>query len=569
MAAWRQWLLGGRKSLSQKEHGAHLTPTGLLMEDDRIPAVMNVPRSSESISRRRFLKQVGAAGLGVAANAHLIGSEAPKRPPNIIIFLPDQLPAHELGAFGGQNIATPNMDRIVAEGISFTNALSTCPLCAPYRGMLLSGLYPTHNGMLLNWLESNPGDPSIAKTLRAAGYTTGYIGKWHLNAGKMKRDGLFMSQEVRALEAAGDYSHRPKVENEYVRLHPEPEFVPPGPARRGFDFWAAFNFHTEYKHAYYYRDSPQRLFMPTYEPDSEVNIAIEFIRAQSSSAHPFFLIISPHPPHQPWTQVSAPQEFVQRVRNNLVRRPNVPHNGPPAAGDPHFYYAMLGSVDAALGKLTNFLDSSGMSQNTLLILTSDHGEMMGSHGRWEKMAPYEEAVRVPLVFRWPGRLASAKRSDVLFTPMDHHPTLATLAGAEEVPRMDGIDLSAAVLGNTTDASLSSKRDAVLMANYSSHWDYFHSEWPWPEWRGVRTQQHTYVKWFSGKEELFDNVADPYQMRNLAASDISTLKLLGEALKTFLAEAHDGFTAGPAYASWYDAQRNIVRTGLGPVNSAGE
>ena len=157
----------------------------------------------------------------------------PPKPPNIIIFLPDQVPAYVLSANGERNIATPNMDRLVAEGLSFNNAISSCPLCAPYRGMLLSGRYPTHNGMLINWLESNPADPSVAATLRTAGYTTGYIGKWPLNAGKMKRDGLFMSAEARALEAAGDYSHRPAIENEYVRFHPEPEFVSPGPARRG------------------------------------------------------------------------------------------------------------------------------------------------------------------------------------------------------------------------------------------------------------------------------------------------------------------------------------------------
>src|SRR5579864_8387587 len=193
---------------------------------------MSAQISSAAVSRRQFFKTLGATGLALTtASSALRAYEAPA-PPNIIIFLPDQLPAHELSAFGGQNIATPSMDRLVKEGVTFTNAISTCPLCAPYRGMLLSGLYPTHNGMLLNWLESNPADPSLAKTLRKAGYATAYIGKWHLNAGKMKRDGLFMTQETRTLEAAGDYSHRPKVENEYVRDHPEPEFVPPGPSRR-------------------------------------------------------------------------------------------------------------------------------------------------------------------------------------------------------------------------------------------------------------------------------------------------------------------------------------------------
>ncbi|MBV8207849.1 MAG: sulfatase [Acidobacteria bacterium] len=512
-------------------------------------------------SRRDFIKALWAGALAAgAAGRPLFGHGVPARRPNIVFFFPDQVPAHELGAFGGQNIATPNMDRLAAEGTSFSNALSTCPLCAPYRSMLLSGLYPTHSGMLINWLESNPGDPSLAKTLAAAGYFTAYVGKWHLNAGKMKRNGLIMSEEVRELESAGDYSHRPAAETAYVRRHPESEFVPPGPARRGFQHWAAFNFHTEYKHAFYYRDTGERLWMPDYEPQSEVAMAIDFMRQALSVGQPFFIVISPHPPHQPWNAESAPAEFVPRVRRELVRRPNVPANGPPGAGEPRYYYAMLGAVDAAFGKLLAFLDSSGLAQDTLVVVTSDHGEMMGSHGKWEKMAPYEEAVRIPLIFRWPGCVPPRATSDVLFTPMDHHATLSALAAARTPSGMDGRDLSVAVQG----APQGLGREAVLIANYSSHWDYFHSEWPWPEWRGVRTRRYTYVKWFSGKEELFDNAADPYQMENLAASNLAERNRFREILRVLLAEAHDSFMAGPAYAAWYDAERNIVRTGRGLV-----
>jgi arylsulfatase A-like enzyme len=310
--------------------------------------------------------------------------------------------------------------------------------------------------------------------------------------------------------------------------------------------------------------------MPGYEPDSEVDLAIDFIRQHSDAgSRPFFLVISPHPPHQPWTREGVPGEFLNRVRPELVRRPNVPANGPKGAGDPRCYYAMLGSVDAALGKLVSFLDSSGLSKDTLLILTSDHGEMMGSHGKWEKMAPYEEAVRVPLVFRWPGHVPAGKNSDVLFTPMDHHATLASIGGVSPPRGLDGRDLSDEVLTLDRGNRRSVPRDLVLMANYSSHWDYFHTEWPWPEWRGVRTKRHTYVRWFSGLEELFDNQADPYQMQNLAKSNSALLKELREALKALLSDAHDEFLPGPAYASWFDAERNIVRTGLGVVQRPAE
>jgi len=198
-----------------------------------------------------------------------------------------------------------------------------------------------------------------------------------------------------------------------------------------------------------------------------------------------------------------------------------------------------------------------------MIFSSDHGEMMGSHGKWEKMAPYEEALRVPLVFRWKEKIGAGKRSDALFTPMDYHPTLARIAGASVPTGLDGRDLGGELVGEANETGRK-RRERVLIANYSSHWDYFHSEWPWPEWRGVRTRQHTYIKWLSGKEELFDNLKDPYQMSDLSGSDSETMKAMRESLRQLLAEAHDTFMAGPAYASWFDDERNIVRTGRGPV-----
>ncbi|MGA3323010.1 MAG: sulfatase [Terriglobia bacterium] len=505
---------------------------------------------SNRCTRRSFLAGLAAAPLLARAQ------EAAR--PNILIILPDQVPAHELGIYGGRNVPTPNMDRLAAQGTALTNAISTCPLCAPFRGMMLSGRYPTHNGMLINWLESNPHDPSLALSLGAAGYRTGYIGKWHLNAGKMKRDGLFMSAETRELEAAGDYAHRPKAELEYVHAHPEPEYVPPGAARRGFEYWAAYNFHAAFTHAYYYRDTSERLFMPRYETASEADMGIEFMRQSAASSQPFFLVVSMHPPHQPWSLSSLAPGSLARVRPELLRRPNVfPKDASSPHGDIRCYYAMLGSVDDAVGRLTDYLDASGLAANTLVIMTSDHGEMMGSHGKWEKMAPYEEAIRVPLIYRWPGHVGAGKRLDILFTPMDHLPTLLSLAGASAPSGTDGMDLSGALLGRPA-----AERDGALIANYSSHWDYFHSEWPWPEWRGVRTKQHTYVKWFSGREELFDNQADPYQMKDLAGSDLQATARLRKRLGDLLHEAHDDFLAGPAYASWYDNERNIIRTGLG-------
>jgi arylsulfatase A-like enzyme len=177
------------------------------------------------------------------------------------------------------------------------------------------------------------------------------------------------------------------------------------------------------------------------------------------------------------------------------------------------------------------------------------------------MVPYAESVNLPLVMRWPRRIAAGRRTDILQTPMDYLPTLCRIAGIDPPAGIDGKDLSPTVLGRTENS-----RDAVLMANYVSDWDFFDSGTSWPEWRGVRTQRHTYVKWLTGKEELYDNQNDPYQMKNLAENqaDLPTMKKLRGRLKDLLAEAHDEFLPGTAYADWYDDQRRLIKTATGPA-----
>ena len=127
--------------------------------------------------------------------------------------------------------------------------------------------------------------------------------------------------------------------------------------------------------------------------------------------------------------------------------------------------------------------------------------------------------------------------------------------------VDGHDLSTQAQGKA-----GGERDCILMANYVSHWDFFDSGTPWQEWRGVKSKTHTYVKWLDGKEELYDNTADPYQMNDLAQGgrDLPLMKKMRSQLGELLAEAHDEFLPGTAYADWYDDRRTLLRTALGEV-----
>jgi arylsulfatase A-like enzyme len=145
--------------------------------------------------------------------------------------------------------------------------------------------------------------------------------------------------------------------------------------------------------------------------------------------------------------------------------------------------------------------------------------------------------------------------------MDHLPTLCALAGLPIPREIDGADLSGLALGKGGDG-----REEVLLGIYTSECDYCLSGTAYPEWRGVKTKQHSYWRWLAGGEELYDNLADPYQMNNLAANgaEPEVLVRLRSRLSDLLAAAHDDFRPGTGYGEWYEDRFTLVRTGLGSV-----
>jgi arylsulfatase A-like enzyme len=499
--------------------------------------------TAPSIDRRAFLGLAAAGAAGIALPR--CGGLATRPKPNVLFVFPDQLRADMCSAYGGRNIATPNIDRLAREGVLFTNSVSTCPLCTPYRGMLQTGRYPTHSGILINFVEaSHAQNPHcLADVFAAAGYETGYIGKWHLAAGVNKQQPV-----------SPDHTFCSQTGN------PDLDFVPPGPRRLGYRHWQAYNFHYAYHDYWYYDDEPEIRYSGRYETEVETDQAIAFMEKHRQSGQPFLLTVASHPPHPPFTSWYTPDGYLDRAPQQLWWSPNVSEDNR-HDDELRCYLAMIQNVDDNLGRLLAYLDWSGLADNTIMVFTSDHGEMLGSHGRVQKMVPYAEAINVPLVMRWPRAIAPGIRVDALQTPMDHLPTLSGLAGLSIPGEVDGADLSAVVTGRDTDA-----RDGVLIGHYSSGELWFETGTSWPEWRGVRTKQHTYVRWLTGAEELYDNLADPYQMTNLAGNGAKSYALarLRSQLRLLLAAAHDDFRPGTDFADWYDDCRNLVRTALGPV-----
>jgi len=505
------------------------------------------PLKKKEIDRRTFLKiaAVGTAALGIPG----CRKPAPAKKPNILFVFDDQLRADVCGVYGGRNITTPHIDRLASQGAAFSNSISSCPLCTPYRGMLQTGRYPTHSGILMNFVEAsqiqNP--HCMANIFGAAGYDTGFIGKWHLSSGWRREEGLYGPNEA-AVKA-------------YREKNPETEYVAPGPGRLGYKHWQAFNFHVAFNDYYYYEDEPKRLYSGRYETDTQIDQAITYMENHKDSGNPFLLFVAPHPPHPPFSPDYIPEGYLEKVPEKIHWSLNVPEDNPRKLMDMRCYLAMAKNMDDNLGRLMDYLETSGLAKDTILVFTADHGEMHGSHGRLNKMVPYKEAMKIPLIIRWPNHIRAGIRIDPLQTSIDHLPTLCGFAGINIPLEADGTDLSRVILGKEKDS-----REEVFIGSYTSHWDFFQTGILWPEWRGVRTKQYTYCKWLTGEEELYDNSEDPFQMNNLASgtAELPVLKRMRSRLKDFLAAAHDDFLPGPAYGEWYDERRNLIRTGLGPL-----
>lgn len=184
--------------------------------------------------------------------------------PNILLIFPDQMRASAMGCMGNPDVKTPHMDRLAGEGMLFRHTYANVAVCCPARAILLTGTYPQKNGMVANDLRLREEQVTLAEILAERGYRTGFIGKWHLDGGPR-----------------------------------DPGFVPPGPRRQGFDFWAAYECHHRHFTPVYFRDTPEPIIVPKFEPVASCDFAEEFLRGQPAD-RPFFLAVQMGPPHDPY-----------------------------------------------------------------------------------------------------------------------------------------------------------------------------------------------------------------------------------------------------------------------------
>jgi arylsulfatase A-like enzyme len=450
-------------------------------------------------------------------------NDAPK--PNVIFVFADQWRAQDLGYNGNLIVKTPTLDQFARESVVFSNAVSGCPVCCPYRASLLTGQYPLTHGVFYNDKPLNPDATTIAKIYKQAGYETGYIGKWHLNG------------------------HEPGEETFEARL----KFIPKE-RRQGFDFWQVLECTHDYNNSFFYEDSPERLKWKEYDAIAQTKSAIGYIREKSQSKHPFFLMLSWGPPHDPYQ--TAPEKYRQMFRSEDIQvRPNVPDElREKAREDIAGYYAHIAALDDCMKELLAAVKESGIGENTIFIFTSDHGDMLYSHGEKMKQKPWDESLLVPFLLRYPKKLGTShKNIDIPFNTPDIMPTLLGLSGIEVPGTVEGSDYSKIITGEEKPDN-----EAVLIqCPVPFHqWNYANGG---REYRGVRTKRFTYVRDLNGPWLLYDNLADPYQMNNLIGFDeyIFIKSDLENQLDQLLKKTNDNFLTGAEYMKmWnYNWDRN--------------
>ena len=451
----------------------------------------------------------------VLAFFFVLGCRQKKPPqPNVIFVFADQWRALDLGFNGNKQVKTPTIDKLAAESVVFPNAVSGCPVCCPYRASLITGQYPLKTGVFYNDKPLNPDAASIAKVYKNAGYETGYIGKWHLNG------------------------HKPGEPTFEARQ----KFIP-RERRQGFDFWQVLECTHDYNNSYYYEDTPERLKWDGYDAIAQTHSAVIYITEKSKVDKPFLLFLSWGPPHAPYN--TAPEKYRAMFSPNQIEvRPNVPDElREKARKDIAGYYAHMTALDDCMKELLAAIKESKIEENTIFVFTSDHGDMLYSHGHVKKQQPWDESLLVPFILRYPAKLGTAQKTiDMPINTPDIMPTLLGLSGIEIPETVQGTDYSKVIMGEEEPTTES----VLIQCPVPFHqWNYSNGG---REYRGVRTNRYTYVRDLNGPWLLYDNRLDPYQMNNLLGFDeyIFIQSDLDNQLKELLRKTNDDFLPGNEY-----------------------
>jgi arylsulfatase A-like enzyme len=471
----------------------------------------------------------GGADLGRDRGAEPDGSEGPmpgidasRGQPNIVFIMTDDHASEALGCYGGRLNQTPNIDRIAEEGIRFDSCFCTNALCAPSRAGILTGKYSHINGMRNNAQVFDGAQATFPKTLRAAGYETALLGKWHLASDPTGFD------YWNVLPGQGDYYN--------------PDLIEMGTAKQ----------------------------YPGYVTDILTDMAVDFLQAHRSPSRPFLLMLHHKAPHRSWhpaerhmrryegvdfpepptlfddyaTRSAAAAEQEMTIRDDMNFEDDLKLGPTPErldesqkaawqaaygprreafqnaglAGDAlvrwkyrcylQDYLGCIAGVDESVGRVLDVLDDAGLARNTLVVYTSDQGFFLGEHGWFDKRFMYEEALRMPLVMRLPGTIPPGSLRKDMVTNLDLGPTFLDCAGLQKPADVQGHSILPLMPGHT-------------VAGWPQSIYYHYYEYPAVHMVkrhfGVRTARYKLIHFYYDIDawELYDLAKDPQELDNLA------------------------------------------------------
>lgn len=463
-----------------------------------------------NIKRRDFLKTIGAGAVLLTIPNYLASCSIGNKRPNIIFIMSDDHASHAISCYGSKINKTPNIDRLAKEGMRFDKMMVTNSICAPSRATLLTGKFNHKNGFLQNGYSFDGEQQTFPKLLQQAGYETSIIGKWHLKSeptgfdyfnvmpghgrffdcrfkekGKTWRDGVAGGEEVKGYltdvitDLSINWLENRKSDKPFCLLvhHKAPH--------EAHD--------PDEKHAKMYEDVeiPEP---PTLYDNWETRLAPASATGDSKMAD------CAYPQYE---------EFVNKYSDRKERTKEMYQIYMKG------YLRLVASLDDNIGMLLDYIDSSDLKENTIVIYTSDNGFFLGDHGFYNKMWMYEESLNIPLIVRYPNEIESGTTNDDMVQNIDFAPTFLEYADAKIPGDMQGRSFRSLLNGSTPKEW----RDNVYYHYYEGYGI--------PEQYGVRTNTHKLICYpeFENMEywELFELIKDPKEMNNVysdpAYSDI--------------------------------------------------
>ncbi len=418
-------------------------------------------------------------------------------PPNVLFIITDDLNC-DIGPYGHPIVQTPHLDRLARRGLTFERAYTNFPVCAQSRASIMTGLYPAQNGVTKLWRlfrDYVPDAVTLTQHFQRHGYTTARVGKLY-HYGNPRGIGTNGHDDAASWDVRVSPIGRDKAEEDKIFS------LRPGSFGASLSWLAAEG---------------------TDEEQTDGKVATESIRALqhfASTGEPFFLGVGFYKPHTPFV---APQRYFDLYDPNDIEIPTVPAGYLDTLPEPaaksirrrtteidlpdatarkaiHAYYATTSFLDAQIGRVLTALDELGLSNNTIVLFTSDHGYHLGEHGYYQKTTLFEASARVPLIVATPTQMARGKRTTALVEMIDFYQTLSELAGLNAPqPYIQGH--SFAPLLDNPDGKGRPSAITQLENGFS-----------------LRTSRYRFSQWQDAGDdaiELYDHETDPAEMVNLA------------------------------------------------------